>query len=106
MEELFSTNSISWLPAPDVFPVAIAGLVAYSTMNSLYDFTEDSPVTGTNHRLSSEMDLWLFSAILATNFSVLNFYGGISYLDAVAETKMLGKYDIVDQDAGELIISL
>ena len=61
----------SWLPDPDVFPVAVSGLVAYSTMNSSYDFTGDSPVAGTNHRLKSEMDLWLYSAIVSTSFSVV-----------------------------------
>lgn len=95
----------SWLPAPDLFPVAVSGLVAYSVMDGSYDFTGKQVLEGRNQRLESDMDYWLFSAIVSTNFRVVNFYGGIGYVDGTAKTDMLGTFDVIDENSGNTIVS-
>lgn len=96
----------SWLPAPDLFPVAVSGMVAYSVMDATYDFTEDEIMTGDNHHLDATMNYWLFSAIVSTNLPVLNVYGGISYLNGSSETDMLGNFTIMNEDTGMTVASV
>lgn len=93
-----------WL-APESFPVAVSGMVAFSVMDGNYDFTNEEIVQGTNQRLDSRMDYLLFSGIVSTKFSVVNVYGGVSYLKGNSETKLLGDYEIVN-DAGVTVVTL
>lgn len=95
----------SWLPASNLFPVSIAGMVTYSAMEATYDFTNLDLIEGSNQRLESQLNFWMFSAIVSTNFPVLNAYGGIGYVNGTSETEMLGNF-IVLNNSGESIVSL
>lgn len=94
-----------WL-APKYFPLSVSGMVAYSTMDGNYEFTEDQIVQGDNQRLDSHMKYWMFSGIFSTKFPIVNFYGGLSYLQGTSQTHLLGTYSIVNENSGETIVSL
>ena len=96
----------SWLPAPEVFPIAISGMLAYSSMNASYVFTEVDFLSGEGQHIDSQIDYWLVSGIVSTNFPSFNVYDGVGYLMGFAETAMLGAYTILDRVTGESIVSL
>lgn len=93
-----------WL-APKYFPLTVSGLVAYSTMDANYEFTESQIVQGENQRLDSQVEYWMFSGIVSTKFPIFNFYGGVSYLQGTSQTNLLGTFFIVNQNSGETITS-
>lgn len=85
----------SWLAKENKFPLHLSALVGYTKFNGFYDIKE-SGEQSTNQGIDSEMGTWAFSLIASTNFSKLNFYGGIGYLTATAETKFKGVYEIAE----------
>lgn len=91
----------SWFPAD--LPVAVSGIVAYTKMNGAYDFTEESNIEGENQRVKTNMNSWVFSGVVSTNFPVINLYGGLGYMSGNSETAMLGTYVIQDETTGRTI---
>ncbi|TNJ46143.1 hypothetical protein KFZ70_08785 [Tamlana fucoidanivorans] len=81
-----------WLPADKVLPVALSGLVAYTTLDARYDLTESSGVDGQNQRLENNTDTWLFQFIASTKLPIINFYGGIGYISGESKSDVLGTY--------------
>tara|TARA_R110000868_G_scaffold150151_19_gene373128 strand:+ start:650 stop:1639 length:990 start_codon:yes stop_codon:yes gene_type:complete len=81
-----------WLPADKLLPVAISGLVAYTSLDGSYDLTETSGIEGENQRLENDTSTWLFQLIASTKMPVINFYGGIGYIKGKSESDLLGTY--------------
>lgn len=86
----------AWLPAHNIFPVAISGLVAYTHLNGSYDFTETNIVEGENQQVETEVNTLLFQLIAGTKLKVINFYGAVGYLDGKATTNLSGVYRVSD----------
>ncbi|EDP95389.1 DUF6588 family protein [Kordia algicida OT-1] len=86
----------SWLPAESVFPVAVSGLIAYTHLNANYDFTNSSVVDGDNQQVETEVNTLLFQLIVGTKFKVVNFYGGLGYINGDSKTDLLGTYTVTD----------
>lgn len=98
-------NEITQWLAPSYFPLAVSGLVAYSTMDANYSFIENQLIQGENQQLNSKMKYWMFSGIVSTKFPIINFYGGLTYLQGTSQTDLLGKYIIINENSGEIITS-
>ena len=95
----------SWLPARSVFPVAISGLIAYTTLDGSYDFTATSIVSGSNQRIETSVNTWLFQAIGSTKFPIFNVYGGVGFVTGNSETDLLGTYSVTSGVlAGDTIV--
>lgn len=81
-----------WLPADKLLPVAVSGLVAYTSLNGTYDITENSGVSGNDQRIENNTNTWLLQAIVSTKLPVINFYGGVGYIKGKSESDVLGTY--------------
>ncbi|MEO6347200.1 MAG: DUF6588 family protein [Aquaticitalea sp.] len=86
----------SWLPADKIFPVAISGLIAYTHLNGSYDFTDGQYVEGENQQIDTKVNTLLFEVLVGTKLKVINFYGGLGYLDGKSTTDLLGTYRVTD----------
>lgn len=83
-----------WLPADKILPVAVSGLVAYTHLDGKYDLTDSSGLDGQNQRLENVTNTWLFQLVASTKLPVINFYGGIGYINGTSESDLLGNYTI------------
>lgn len=84
----------SLLPAEKVFPVAIAGFIGYTNLTANYDFTDDEIIDGDNQQFDVKQNSFVFQAQASTKFKVLNFYGGIGYVNGTSEFSVLGRYRV------------
>ncbi|WP_127846448.1 DUF6588 family protein [Psychroflexus aestuariivivens] len=83
-----------WIPGVKSLPVAISGIIGYSKIDGRYALDPDNLVQGSNQRIESDLDSWLYSLVASTKFKVINFYGGIGYVNGSSETSLLGNYTI------------
>ncbi|MEZ4792974.1 MAG: DUF6588 family protein [Gelidibacter sp.] len=86
----------SWLPAEKIVPVAISGLIAYTHLNGSYNFTDGEYVEGENQQIDTRINTLLFELLVGTKLKVINFYGGIGYMDGKSTTDLLGTYRVTD----------
>lgn len=84
------------LPADNLFPVAISGLVSYTHLDANYDFTNTEVVDGENQQVQTNVNSLLFQLIAGTKFEVINVYGAVGYLSADSKTDLLGTYRVSD----------
>ncbi len=82
----------SWLPADKVFPVAISGLIAYTHLNGSYDFTDSSVVDGDNQKIETSVNSLLLQLVVGTKLKIINFYGGLGYVNGKSTSDLLGRY--------------
>ncbi|WMI64387.1 hypothetical protein RBH94_09965 [Aestuariibaculum sp. YM273] len=87
-------EATKWLPADKLLPVALSGLVAYTHLGASYDLTESSGVDGENQKLENDTSTWLFQLIASTKLPVINFYGGVGYINGKSESDLLGTYRV------------
>lgn len=80
------------LPADKLLPVAISGVIGYTNLSGSYDFTNSAVIAGSDQRVETKMDTWVFQAVVSTKLPVINFYGGIGYIKGKSETDVLGTY--------------
>ncbi len=86
----------SWLPGDKVLPVAISGLVAYTHLNGSYNFTDGQYVEGENQQIDTKINTLLFELLVGTKLKIINFYGGVGYLNGKSTTDLLGTYRVTD----------
>lgn len=86
----------SWLPADSIFPVAISGLVAYTHLDGSYNFTDGQYVQGENQQIDTKVNTLLFELLVGTKLKIINFYGGLGYMDGKSTTDLLGTYRVTD----------
>ena len=86
----------SWLPADNLLPVAISGLIAYTQLDASYDFIDSKVVDGENQRIKTNVSTLLFELIVGTKLKVINFYGGLGYIYGTSETDLLGTFIVSD----------
>jgi len=80
------------LPADRLWPVAISAVIGYTHLSGTYDFTNTNLVDGSDQRIDSKINSWIFQAAVSTRLPVINFYGGLGYLTGKSETDILGTY--------------
>lgn len=85
----------SWLPAEKLFPVAIAGIVAYTNVGASYDFDNQQIVTGKDQRFDLQVNSWLFQLQASTKLPVINFYGGLGFVSGSSDFSVLGTYKVI-----------
>ncbi len=85
-----------WLPADKLLPVAISGLVAYTHLDGEYNLTESSGIQGENQRIENATNTWLLQLIASTKLPVINFYGGLGFINGKSESDLLGTYRVTD----------
>ena len=83
-----------WLPAENIFPIAISGLIAYSNLNGKYDFTQEEIVVGQDDRFELTQNSWILQLQTSTKFKIFNVYGGIGYVSGKSEFAILGTYRV------------
>ncbi|MBT8263872.1 MAG: hypothetical protein KJN75_00905 [Muriicola sp.] len=82
------------LPADKVLPVAISGVIGYTSLNGTYDFTNTNIIAGQDQRIDAKINTWIFQALVSTKLPVINFYGSLGYVSGKSETAILGTYDV------------
>ena len=82
------------LPAANVLPVALSGLVAYTHLDGSYDLTASSNINGEDQRIENNTNTWLFELIASTKMPIINFYGGLGIIKGKSESDMLGSYEV------------
>lgn len=94
-----------WLPAAELLPLHVSALVGYTTLNATYDLNRHSGLRGKDQELSTDADSWLFTAIVSTSLPVINFYGGLGYINGSSKSYLNGTYEI-DRgvDAGKTLV--
>ena len=85
-----------WLPASKIWPISLSGLVAYNHLDGSYDVTESSGIEGENQRIENNTNTWLFQLIASTKLPVINFYGGLGFIQGTSESDLLGTYRVTD----------
>ncbi len=80
------------LPADKLLPVAISAVIGYTHLDGSYDFTDSALIAGQDQRIDTEINTWVFQAVVSTRLPVINFYGGLGYLTGKSETDVLGTY--------------
>ena len=83
-----------FLPAANVLPVALSGLVAYTHLDGSYDLTASSNINGENQRIENNTNTWLFELIASTKMPIINFYGGLGIIKGKSESDLLGSYEV------------
>lgn len=86
----------TWLPADNLFPIAISGVAAYTHLDGSYDFTEMSVVEGANQRVETDVNTLLLELVVGTKLPIINFYGGIGYITGKTKTDLLGTYIVTN----------
>ncbi|MEZ4856747.1 MAG: DUF6588 family protein [Gelidibacter sp.] len=86
----------SWLPADKIIPVAISGLIAYTHLDGSYDFTDDGLVDGNNQQVQTKINTLLFELLVGTKLKIINFYGGLGYINGKSTTDLTGTYRVSD----------
>lgn len=84
----------SWLPAEKVIPIAVSGVVAYTRLNGSYDFTDTGVVDGENQQIETIVNTMLYQLVVGTKFNIVNFYGGLGYVNGKSTTNLLGTYRV------------
>jgi hypothetical protein len=84
----------SWLPLGRVLPLDISGLIAYTQLDSQFDFSGDVALRGENQRLELDAETWLFELIASTKLPIINFYGGLGYVSGDSDLDLKGTYII------------
>lgn len=84
----------SFLPADNVLPVSISGLIAYTHLDGNYDFTDEGIVEGENQQIQTETNTMLYQLIVGTKLKVINFYGSVGYISGKNKTDLLGTYRV------------
>lgn len=82
------------LPADKVMPIAISGVIGYTHLDGTYDFTSSNIVDGADQRVETDINTWIFQAVVSTRLPVINFYGGLGYLTGTSKTDVLGTYQV------------
>lgn len=82
------------LPADNIFPVAIAGVVGYTNLTGNYDFTDDTVIEGENQQFDLRQNSWLFQLQASTKLPVFNVYGGLGYVTGTSDFDVLGTYRV------------
>ncbi|PKB45029.1 hypothetical protein AX016_3264 [Cellulophaga sp. RHA19] len=82
------------LPADKILPVAISGVIGYTHLTGMYDFTDQDVIAGENQRLDMKMNTWVFQAVVSTKMPIINFYGGLGYLTGKSTVDVLGTYRV------------
>ena len=84
----------AWLPADNLFPVAISGLIAYTHLDGNYDFTDGQYVEGENQQIDTQVNTMLYELLVGTKLPIINFYAGVGYIDGKSTTDLLGTYRV------------
>ncbi len=82
------------LPADKILPIAISGVIGYTHINGSYDFTDTNIISGSDQKIESKINTWVFQAVVSTKLPVINFYGSLGYLTGKSETAILGTYEV------------
>ncbi|WP_299125342.1 DUF6588 family protein [uncultured Winogradskyella sp.] len=85
-----------WLPASKLWPVALSGVITYNHLDGSYNITESSGIEGENQRLENNTNTWLFQLVASTKLPIINFYGGIGYINGTSESDLLGTYRVTN----------
>jgi len=95
----------SWFKNEELLPIGISALIGYNRLEGSYELDQDA-ITGTNQKIMTEMNSWLFTAIASTNLPVINFYAGLGYVSGDAKTTLKGDY-LIDEGplAGETLVN-
>lgn len=83
-----------WLPAEQVFPIAVSGFIGYTNLNGNYDFTDSQIIEGSNQQFEVKQNSWLLQLHASTKLPVINFYGGIGYVNGTSDFNVLGTYTV------------
>lgn len=84
----------SWIPGAQHFPFHVSALIGYSGLHAHYDLNRGPIMKGNGQRINLDTDSWVFTGIVSTDFSRLNFYGGIGYITGHTTTRLKGDYQI------------
>jgi len=87
-----------WFSKEETFPVYMSVLVGYTKFNGFYDVKE-SGKQDENQGIDTKINTWNFAVIGSTKFEKLNFYAGLAYLTAKADTKFDGVYQLEEKYA-------
>lgn len=74
------------------FPLNISLLAGYTQLDASYDFEDGAVVRGVDQSIETQVSSLNLSAIISTDYKVLNFYGGINYNAGTTQTDLLGTY--------------
>ena len=80
--------------AKRISAIAISGLISYTGLRGAYNLSSTNLLDGSNQRIESSVDSWLFQSIFSTRYPVFNIYGGLGYTTGSSETNLLGTYTI------------
>ncbi|SHJ05458.1 hypothetical protein SAMN04488096_107159 [Mesonia phycicola] len=96
----------SWLGVKKILPVAISGLIGYNRLEASYLLDDNSLIQGSNQKIKTEMNSWIYSAIVSTKLPVINFYAGLGYVTGDATSTLDGTY-VIDEGPiqGEVLIN-
>lgn len=83
-------------------PVAVAGMIAFTRLDTDYEFQAEGFVTGENQSVNGFLNTWLFEVIASTKSPIYNFYGGLGYVSGKSEYALRGTY-IVETDTETLV---
>ncbi|QLG46176.1 DUF6588 family protein [Costertonia aggregata] len=84
----------SSLPADKLLPVAISGVIGYTSLTGEYDFTDAGLFDGDRQIIDTKFSSWTFNAVASTRLPVINFYGGLGYVTGKSTTDVLGDYTV------------
>jgi hypothetical protein len=82
------------LPADKILPVAISGVIGYTHLDGTYDFTDTNIIAGSDQKIDTRINTWVFQAVVSTRLPVINFYGSLGYMSGKSETAVLGTYTV------------
>ncbi|MGB5981376.1 MAG: DUF6588 family protein [Nonlabens sp.] len=76
------------------FPLRLAFLAGYTTVNAQYDFEDGIVVAGTNQTIEAQASTLTLAGIVSTRWKYFNFFGGVNYANGSTQSDLLGTYTI------------
>ncbi|UXP32966.1 hypothetical protein N6H18_03225 [Reichenbachiella agarivorans] len=89
-----------WIPAIKHIPIDMAVLVGYNRINTSSGLdTNGDVMEGENQRGEFAINSWTYQLLVSKKLSVLTIYGGFGYNNTSTNLKILGTYDISDENS-------
>ncbi|WP_147407499.1 DUF6588 family protein [Reichenbachiella sp. MSK19-1] len=90
-----------WIPAIKHIPIDMAVLVGYNRIYAKSGLNSNGEVIdGENQQGEVGINSWTYQLLVSKKLSVLTLYGGVGYNNTTTNLKVLGTYDIEDDNTG------
>ncbi|MDN5203370.1 hypothetical protein QQ008_18430 [Fulvivirgaceae bacterium BMA10] len=84
-----------WIPGIKLLPFDLSVLIAFTDLETSYDFTDSEFNTGSNDQVGVfDVNAWTYQILASKKIAVLTIYGGLGYNAVKSDFRLNGTFDI------------